>query len=1147
MLSLKPITALTVIACLLTGLHTYAQQEKVTLSYKNAPLSTILADIKNQTGLGVFYERPNMRLTHNVTIHVVDAPLKDALDICFKDQPVEWLMNGPNITVQLKGKSLRAPPGEERPVLIKGAIINESGEPVPGATVLIKGTTTQVGANSNGEFSIAADSNAYLVISSVNYETQEIALAGKTEVGIRLRKAVAELNQAIVSTGYQKLNGGGQTGSYAKIDGELLNRRVSPNVIDRIDGIASGLLVNKNVNTALNQSAISIRGRSTIYANPNPLIVVDNFPYAGDISNINPADVESITILKDAAAASIWGALSGNGVIVITTKKGKYNQPARVSFTTSVTVGEKPDLWYTPVMSSSDYISVEQYLFGQGYYNDWPNDPAHRVISPAVEIMFARGSGQISAADSAARIDALRQVDRRNDLNDYFYRRSVSQQYALNLSGGYTNHHYYLSAGYDKSLLNTVGNSSDRLTLNANNTYALLKQKLELNTGIVFTAGKSMVNSAAQLPASYPYAQLAGADGTPLTVYTGFRQPYKDTAGGGNLLNWDYKPLDELHLSDDVTRLIDYRININARYLILKGWDIAANYQYNKGNTDERNYRSQGTYFTRDLINQYTQPGFMRAIPLGGIFDKTLSDYESYNIRLQSNYSHAWKDEHELTAIAGAELRSLETDYAVSRLYGYDKDRQTNIKVDYNANYSLYPAPFVQTKIPMVDVDRSTTDHYISFYGNAVYTWKHRYIVSASARRDESNLVGVNTNQKGVPLWSAGLGWIVNKENFYRCDWLPYLKLRVADGSNGNVDRTASAYTTIAVSNANNLYGAPSASFVSPSNSQLRWEKMNMLNAGVDFAFKHDRVSGSLEYYIKNGADLIGYALVDPTTGFSNYKGNTADMTGKGLDLVLHIRSNEKSFRWYGDLLLSYATDKVTSYKVKQANISYYFNPNVFNPLEGNPLYSIYAFKWMGLDSQTGDPLGRVKGNASRNYNDIISSTNFGDMVYMGPVNPTVFGSLRNTFDWKQLELSFNITWKFGYYFKRPSITYDDLFKGLSQGSPDFDKRWQKTGDEKITDIPSMPYPGDANRDLFYRNSEVLVEKGDQIRLQDIRLGYAFSKGQAQKLRVRGAQLYIYANNIGLLWRANDKGIDPDYLTGVPNPRTVAIGATIDF
>lgn len=1150
MLSLKPIAALLVIICLLAGLDTYAQQ--VTLSHENASLKTIYEDLARQTNYFFFCDRAVQRLAGKITVHVNAVPLEEALKEVLKGKPIKPEIVGKTITFKQIVVAEQVP--QEKKVLtmlVRGRINNEGGEPVPGATIFIKGTATQVAAGEDGLFSFTADSNAVILVSSVNYETQEISLAGRTQVNVYLKKWVTELNHAVVSTGYQRLNGGGTTGAFVKIDNELLNRRVSTNVLDRLDAITSGLVFNKNLVSGLNQSTISIRGRSTIYANAEPLIVLDNFPYTGDIGNINPADIESITVLKDAAAASIWGALSGNGVIIIITKKGKYNQPARVSFTSNLTVSAKPDLFYLPVLSPADYIGVERTLFDNNYYNDWENDPGHRAISPAVEIMIKKREGKISGDEASAQLDALGREDTRNDLRKYFYRRSVNQQYALNLSGGYSNHHYYFSAGYDKNLANAVGNAYQRITLNANNTYALVKEKLELSTGIIFSAATTTVNNAGQLLATprYPYSQLAGANGMPLTVFTGYRQAYKDTAGGGNLLNWNYKPLDELRLSDDVIRLTDYRINLALKYSIVKGLDAAIFYQYNKGSTNEKNYRSQGTYFTRDLINVYTQvtpAGLLRAIPLGGIFDKSVNDYEANNIRAQVNYSHTWKEEHELTAIAGAELRSLEAGYNITRQYGYDKDRRTSVKVDYLASYYSYPAPFSPLKIPLVDADKSTTDHYISYYANAVYTWKHRYITSASARVDESNLFGVKTNQKRVPLWSGGLAWIVSKEDFYRCDWLPYLKLRLTEGYNGNVDRTVSAYTTILVSGTN-LYGAPSATFNSPANPALRWEKTNMVNAGIDFAFKHDRVSGSLEGYIKKGVDLIGNSPLDPTTGFTTFRGNTADMSGRGLDLVLHIKSNEKTFRWQGTVLLSYTTDKVTNYKVKSNTISAYYNSGLFSPLQGRPLYSVYALKWMGLDSQNGNPLGFLKGHTSNDYNGILNSTDFNDLIYKGPANPRVFGSLRNTFSWKQLELSFNITWKLGYYFRRTSITYDDLFSGASQGHPDFERRWQKTGDEKTTSIPSMGIPSDFQRDAFYRYSEVLVEKADHIRLQDMRLGYDLKKEQLQKWHMRGAQLYLYANNIGLLWKANDKGIDPDYITGIPNPRSLAIGMKIDF
>ncbi|HVS96320.1 MAG TPA: TonB-dependent receptor plug domain-containing protein, partial [Puia sp.] len=260
--------------------------------------------------------------------------------------------------------------------------------------------------------------------------------AGKDLTIILRSRPRALIEAVVVHTGYQDVKRKSSTGSFDEVNTDLLSRRVSTNILDRIDGVTSGVLFNKNVVPAVNQSAITIRGRSTIYANPNPLIVVDNFPYPGDINNINPEDVESITVLKDAAAAAIWGAFSGNGVIVITTKKGKVSEQPRFSFTSSLTAGARPDLYYQKILSPADYIDIENYLWNNHFYDNLLLSPQYPALSPAVEIFAASRNHLISSSDSTAQIDALKNVDTRRDLGKYFYRPSLNTQYTLNVTGG---------------------------------------------------------------------------------------------------------------------------------------------------------------------------------------------------------------------------------------------------------------------------------------------------------------------------------------------------------------------------------------------------------------------------------------------------------------------------------------------------------------------------------------------------------------------------------------------------------------------------------------------------------------------------------------------------------------------------------------
>jgi hypothetical protein len=419
---------------------------------------------------------------------------------------------------------------------------------------------------------------------------------------------------------------------------------------------------------------------------------------------------------------------------------------------------------------------------------------------------------------------------------------------------------------------------------------------------------------------------------------------------------------------------------------------------------------------------------------------------------------------------------------------------------------------------------------------------------SASARRDESNLFGVNANQKGVPLWSVGGAWELSKERFYNWRSLPFLRLRLTNGYNGNVDRNVSAYTTAVINGGLNPYNNVNASIINPANPSLRWERVHIINAGLDFATRESKLSGSIEYYIKSGIDLIGASPLDPTTGFSTFTGNTANMINHGLDITLQSNLDLGSIHWNSVLLFSFVKDKVTRYLAKQGTVRDYVAVGSINPLKGRPLYSIFALPWRGLSPETGDPQGLFQGKLSTDYEHILGSDTLTNMTYKGAANPTVFGSWRNTFYWKQWELSFNVLYKLGYVFRRSSIFYYNVFTQGSPGHPDYERRWQQAGDEKRTNVPSMVLTTDPNRDDFYRNSSVLIERGDHVRLQDLQFGYTLRRSAQSKLPVQAIKFYLYANNIGIIWKANHAGIDPDYISNLfPPPRTLAIGVKIDY
>ncbi|RZL03966.1 MAG: TonB-dependent receptor, partial [Pedobacter sp.] len=364
-------------------------------------------------------------------------------------------------------------------------------------------------------------------------------------------------------------------------------------------------------------------------------------------------------------------------------------------------------------------------------------------------------------------------------------------------------------------------------------------------------------------------------------------------------------------------------------------------------------------------------------------------------------------------------------------------------------------------------------------------------------------------------------------------------KFRATFGYNGNLDRSTSAYTTASYQPSAVETRLPFAQIVNPPNPELRWEKIATLNLGLDFKFFKGKLSGSFDYFTKKGSDIIGESPFAPSSGITTFYGNVANTKTTGIDLIVNGNLSSGSFSWQGTFIYNYSREIVTRYSQKAGANNYVLTQGV--PREGYPLYSIYYYDFAGLDSQTGDALGYLNGVLSKDYTRILASYNATNLPYAGSSRPVHFGSLRNTFSYGKLSLSAIIAYRAGYYVKRPVINYGEILTGKS-GHAEYTMRWKSPGDELITNVPSLPAALNSNRDSFYQHSSVAILKGDHIRLQDIRLDYRFS-GYAvlKKLGITDASVYLYGQNLGLLWKANQYGLDPDYISSQPL-RSVAFG-----
>ncbi|MBD1431771.1 SusC/RagA family TonB-linked outer membrane protein [Sphingobacterium sp. DN00404] len=1045
--------------------------------------------------------------------------------------------------------------------IITGKVIAEAdGEAIQGVTLAIDNHGHNTTSNNLGEFRFEIPPQTKRVLfNHISYAANHIQLQPDVHhYVIRMKQLDREIAEVLVSTGYQNIPKERSTGSFELIDNELLNRSVSADILSRIEHVSNSVLFDRR---RVGSPQISVRGISTIESDASPLIIVDNFPYEGDINNINPNDIANISILKDASASSIWGARAGNGVIVITTKKGKLQQPIKVTVNANLTFGGKPDVYYDRrFLNSPEFIEVEKYLFANDYYTWMETEVSAPPLSPAVELLIKEREGDLSTAEMLTEIENLTQIDVRDDYKKYIFQSQLNQQYSLSLTGGNDNTSFYLHAGHDNNRPSLVRNNLNRTSINTSVSYFPIKA-LELSSQLVFTdhhesfnnTGLETINSGGGR-SIYPYAQLADGNGNPLSIGRDYNRAFVAQAPDQGLLDWSYRPLDEISNANHRSRRSEIRINTLLKYNLSKEISMEGRYQYQNQYSNTRNLQERSLYYVRNLQNQYAyvdDGGILQfPVPKGAILDNSTVNMHAHFFRGQLNLDKRWAL-HEINAIAGYEIRQAKTAGIDSRLYGYDDDKLTSVPVDHITQFLVMPYYYNAT-IPTGDYLTGLLDRNSSFFANMAYAYDNRYILSASARNDRSNLFGVKSNQKAVPLWSVGSGWRISSERFYPfSSTIPELKLRATYGFSGNVNKSLTAYAT-GVYSTDFTTGMPYLQLLTPPNPSLRWEKVRTINYGLDFTTKNGTVSGSIELYTKNGTDLIGKISIDPTIGHSvggrnEFVGNNASLKAKGVDINLNFNKEIRQVRLSSQLLFSYNRDEITRYAYEQTTITSHFSP-IPVPVEGNNRHALYSLRWAGLDESNGDPQIYVGGEVNKDYSRIMSLLGKEDVLYNGPSLPKYFGSWRNSVTVRNFTVGFNITYKLGHFFRRSSIDYAALYNN-SIGHVDFNDRWKTSGDGSSTQIPSMPAPGTSStRDYIYTFSDLLIEKADHIRLQDINLRYDFSRNSLRRIPFETISVYGYINNVGMLWRSNRYGIDPDYTSRIyPPVTTYSIGIKAQF
>ena len=1089
---------LLLLGVLLFGFTVSAQSQKVSLDFKNERVEKVLASIKSQTGMSLVFSDQLVDVNRKVTMQLKDVTLKEALT---------RLLSGTDLTFEIRNnkiyfieKKAVSRPGSKKK-RVTGVVKDVMGEPLIGANVVEKGRGTNgVITDFNGKFTLEVDESASLVVSYIGYLAQDIPTKGKGDFHIVLKEDANTLDEVVV-TGYGDFKKATYTGSASVLTTEKLEALPVVSVGQMIESNIPGISVVAGTSSQPGaKTTLRVRGIASMNASTEPLYVLDGVPIPSyDLSNftsmseaggmgvietLNPADIESITVLKDAASASLYGAKGANGVVLITTKKGKEGK-LRVNMAAKYGI---TDFAYTyrPLMGGEE----RRELIHEGLVN----------------FQLDKGVSEQEAQQYAdANIDqyAKRLPQGYSDWESALFKTGYQQDYNLSASAGNQNTSFIGSMGYTKQTADSLNSEMERFTgrVDASNKY----KKVEFGMNASFSWTKNV-----HLPEGKFYGSAIYASKVNLTPSTPIYNE-DGTYASGYRENNGYNPVLEAEVNDYYARTVRAMGTAKIAYNVWDNLKISSVFTVDYS-------------LTKDFFFQ--SPEGRDGATYQGRGRMQMTDRMRYTSQNNLTYSKTF-GKHSVSAVAAFEVMKYDYEdlYAAKKTYGQDINTSLGNAAD------------------PIDADQKLQeDALMSYVASVNYSYGDKYYASFSFRRDGSSRLSPDTRWGN--FWSLSASWRLSQEKFMQSlkSVLSDLKLRASYGVNGNLPSSyygyQSTYTTGAFYN-----GKPSPWESTLGNEELTWEKNYALNLGLDIGL-FSRVNVSLDWYTRTTKDLLMSKQLNSISGFSSLLTNVGQMRNTGVEL--EVRSNNiktKDFSWTTAFNLSHNKNKI----LKLADLPWFVDGRYVRK-EGYPFNTIYLREYAGVDPETGSALyydnqQDENGNYTKNK---VTDPGQASPIPLKDITPTISGGFMNTFNYKFIDLSFNLSYSFGgYSYDNASyILQDDGYSVISNKSTEQRRRWQKPGD--ITDVPRFVY---GNKKGGNYNSSRAIHSTDHIRLKSLILGLNAPKAWLQKLGIGNARIYFSGTNL-LTWAAYGQ-YDPE-MSGVvgfytPPLKTYAFGLELKF
>lgn len=1076
---------------------------------------------------------------------------------------------------------------------VQGVVISsEDNMPLIGASVYIKAedlskdgnspTITGVITDIDGKFNISVPEGVTrLFCSYVGHEVQELKLVpGKNQYEITLFPS-AQVLDAVVVTGYQTVERRKLTAAVGKLNISDETIGAVKSIDQALAGQIAGLSVTSTSGAPGAPAKIRIRGTSSLNGTQDPLWVLDGIPLEGtdvpqsnvlnDVSNIqqssiaglNPADIENITVLKDAAATAIYGARAANGVIVITTKKGKVGKPV-INFSSKFTYMPTLSTNRLNMLNSQEKVDLELELLRSNFAYGDNKGGVSKIIS-GYGLTDAYKKGGWSALTPEAQTDISRLRNTETDWGDILFRDAFNQEYSLSLSGGNERVTYYTSIGYYQENGNVKGVGLDRLNIVAKTSYKvnrMLKFGVSLfvnrrNNKTYLTDTYGLVNPVYYSRKANPYYQPFDANGN--YVYDFDVQNNSDTDLGFNIFE-ERKNTSNEETINALSSIFDAELRFNDKLKFTTQLGLQLDKASKEQIADKESFsmriiRKNSKYWdSASQSNKYF-------IPDGGVHKAYENTNSQITWKAMGEYRDSFNDIHELEVMVGTELRKTWYETLFSAGYGFDRQTLTTKPV-------VFPDEDRARQFPLHQKTYKE-NAYVSFFSTASYSLMNRYTFGGSIRFDGSDLFGVDKKYRYLPLYSVSGLWRLSNEPFMQGTrkWMDNLAFRVSYGIQGNIDKNTSPFL-LGKYIVDNILPGGSEHMIdinSAPNKKLRWEKTQSVNVGLDFSVLNQALNLSVDYYYRKGTDLIGKQMLPLETGFVSTNINWASMVNKGVEVSLSTRNvATKNFSWYTNLNFAYNNNKVLREAIPEAQ--------TIPGREGYPVDAIFAIKTAGLDEE-GYPLFYDKegkkvtlkelyrlqdpfGLGFTVNSDVTPAEERSFYSYIGSQDTPYTGGLINTFSYKNWELTANLSFNLGGYVRTtPSYNFINFDRGQNVNSDILDRWTPENTDGRLPALITSEKRADEyywydQKSEIYKNLDIWVKKLNYFRLQNLRLGYRLPEKMIKSLGMGSASVAIEGRNLLVFGSSYKNFLDPESMYNPyapPIPKSITFSLNLNF